>query len=66
MVEGEGDLLHSLHVGSLPLGHYCELTVNTLATLNNLSFHALQDSYILHAQQHLSRCKHFIYVFFIR
>lgn len=47
--------------GSLPLTHYCELTINTLATLNNLSFHALQSSYLLHTQQHISRCEHFVY-----
>ncbi|CAI8021553.1 Armadillo repeat-containing protein 2 [Geodia barretti] len=42
---------------SLPLTSYSELSVNTLATLNNLSFHAPTDSYLLNHLFRLSQCK---------
>jgi hypothetical protein len=40
---------------SLPLTSYSELGVNTLATLNNLSFHAPTDSYLLNHLLRLSQ-----------
>ena len=45
-----------MYSGSLQLGKYHELTVNTLATLNNLSYHATNDSYLLNCHQQLSEC----------